>query len=188
MFREKKILALVEGKDVLDIGSVGQTTNYNLWDAYNTVELKSLTGIDLPNVGEENEKMFNAKIENSDKRIVYGNMETYSFNKKFDIIVAGDVLEHVNNQGLFLTNIRNHLKKDGVFVFTTPNAKWPTVILKPNATHTLWHDRYTLDRILSMNGFKIDEFHYYLGNKKRYIFPLNLLVLRQAMFVVCSKN
>jgi len=188
MFKEKKILSIVAGKDVLDIGSVGQTVSYNMWEAYKKVELKSLTGIDLPGVKETTQEVFQRSVDDSDERIVFGNMEDYQFNRKFDVAVAGDVIEHVNNQGLFLQNIHKHLKDDGRFVFTTPNAKWLTVILKPNPTHTVWHDKYTLERILDMNGFKMSEFYFYRGNKPRYWFPKNILAWRQAMLVVCKKK
>jgi len=188
MFREKEILNLVRGKHILDIGSVGQTESYNLWELYKSVEFKSLTGIDLPGVKTTTEEVFSRKVDDSDSRIIFGDMETYEFNRKFDIAVAGDVIEHVNNQGLFLQNIHRHLEDNGKFVFTTPNAKWPTVFLRPNPTHTVWHDRHTLKRILSMNGFKISKFDFYRGNKRRYIFPKNLLAWRQAMLVVCEKD
>jgi len=187
MYKIGRILELVRDSDVLDIGSVGQTESYNMWAAYNEIKLKSLTGIDLPGVKDETKKVFDRTVSDEDARIVFGDMETYTFDRQFDFIVAGDVLEHVNNQGLFLSNIRKHLRDSGKFILTTPNAKWLTVILKPNPTHTCWHDRYTLERILSMNGLRICEFKYYLGNKKRYIFPKNILARRQAMFAVCEK-
>jgi len=113
-------------------------------------------------------------------------METYSFNREFDVIVAGDVIEHVENQGLFLSNIKKHLKKDGKLIITTPNAKWTTVFLKPNPTHTLWHDIYTLRRILSLTGFSIDYYRYYFGNKKQYNFLQKILTLRQSIIVIAS--
>ena len=173
MIREAIILRHVKGKDVLDIGSVGQSQKYAFWGLIRN-SAKSLTGIDT--------------TPSSDKHIIQGNMETYAFKKKFDVILAGDVLEHVANQGLFLANVKKHLKKDGKFIITTPNAKWFTVILKPNPTHTLWHDKYTLTRILRMQGFTIDCFQYYYGNKPYYNFIKRILAFRQSMLVICRKS
>lgn len=188
MIREKIILDLIRNKDVLDIGSVGQTDAYNLWDLYQSVKYKSLTGIDIP--GAENERIdtFGSASVRRDERIIFGNMETYSFNKTFDVVVAGDVIEHVENQGLFLKNIHRHLRDDGRLIITTPNAQWLTVIGKPNPTHTLWHDRYTLERILLVSGFCIDDFRYYYGNKKNYDFISRILTMRQSMLVICKKE
>ena len=91
MIREDIIIKYIKGKDVLDIGSVGQTSAYNLWDILEK-HARKLTGIDTELCDKKN--------------VVYGSMENYDFNKKFDVIVAGDVIEHVDNQGLFLENIK----------------------------------------------------------------------------------
>jgi 2-polyprenyl-3-methyl-5-hydroxy-6-metoxy-1,4-benzoquinol methylase len=187
MFREKIILSLIENKKVLDIGSFGQTDEYSLWELYQDVKMKSLTGIDLPNEQESINKTFKTKKNVKDLRILSGNMETYNFNEKFEIIIAGDIIEHVYNQGLFLNNIYKHLEDDGKLIMTTPNAKWLTVFLIPNATHTLWHDRYTLSYLLKQHGFKIDVFNYYPGNKKSYNIFKRFLAKKQSMFLICSK-
>lgn len=123
----------------------------------------------------------------NDPDIVLGNMENYDFGRRFDVIIAGDVLEHVDNQSLFLNNVKKHLKKEGYLILTTPNAKWPTVFLKPNPTHTLWHDKYTLSYLLKRSDFKTVFFSYYPGNKKHNIFK-KVLVLKQGIIVVCQKN
>jgi 2-polyprenyl-3-methyl-5-hydroxy-6-metoxy-1,4-benzoquinol methylase len=190
MIREKIILDLIEDKDVLDIGSVGQTNNYNLFQLYQTVGYKSLTGIDLPDAEQTVNSSFNLdyQTENRDISIVKGNMENHSFGKEFDVIIAGDVIEHVDNQGLFLKNILKHLREDGKLVITTPNAKALPVIFKPNPTHTLWHDKFTLRRILEISGFKIDKEKYYFGNKEHYPFYLRPLVYRQGLIIICSKK
>jgi SAM-dependent methyltransferase len=158
---------------VLDIGSCGQTNKYSLWNFLKQENIH-LVGIDI--------------VKSNDPSIVFGNMEYYDFHCQFDLIIAGDVLEHIENQGIFLRNIHKHLKKDGVFILTTPNAKWPTVILKPNPTHTLWHDRYTLEFILKQCGVTIVHFQYYYGNKPHYPLVVRPLIWRQSMFLVCKKK
>lgn len=154
----------------MDIGSVGQTTEYSLWDELEA-SAGALAGIDTQ--------------PSKNPAIVCGDMETYDFGRKFDVVVAGDVLEHVSNQGLFLDNVRRHLRDGGALVITTPNAKWWTAWLKPNPTHALWHDRYTLQRILEVHGFRIEKIIYYPGNKKFYPLLLRPLISRQALLVVC---
>ena len=42
MTREKLIKKFVAGKSILDIGSVGQTSKYNLWDLYPTFGIKKI--------------------------------------------------------------------------------------------------------------------------------------------------
>jgi len=175
MIREKIILYYARNKDVLDIGSTGQTSEYDLFGEIKGVA-HSITGIDT--------EILNELVH---PNIFEGNMENYDFGRQFDVIVAGDIIEHVHNQGLFLDNIYKHLKDRGVLIITTPNAKWFTVMARPNLTHTAWHDRYTLEYILKKHDFRIMQFRYYYGNKPKYNFFQKLLVWRQGIIVTCTK-
>lgn len=46
----------------------------------------------------------------------------HDLKKKFDIITAFDVIEHVTNPLDFLNNLKNKLKKNGIILIYTPNA------------------------------------------------------------------
>ena len=170
--RLEVILRYCREKKVLDIGSTGQTEAYNLWQFLKKVG-SSVCGIDI--------------VPSPDPGIILGDMETYNFNDDYDVIVAGDVIEHVENQGRFLRNVHRHLRADGHFIVTTPNAKWLTVFFKPNPTHALWHDRHTLAYVLEQNGFRVIEFGHYFGNKPRYRWWFWPLVLRQGLIAICIK-
>ena len=189
MTREEIIKPYIEGRNILDIGSVGQSDEYLFWDFLQR-NCKKLTGIDLPTAKNTAQDVFGLDTKSlqhsADTRIVFGNMETYSFDEVFDVIIAGDVIEHVSNQGLFLTNIKNHLGADGKLIITTPNAKWPTVFLKPNPTHVLWHDKYTLNILLERAGFRIQDMKYYYGNKPHYSVVKKILTWRQSLFTIAE--
>lgn len=172
-YRNNIIKSYCANRNVLDIGSTGQTDRYSLWAEIKKVA-SSLQGIDI--------------TPNHDPCVVLGNMETHQFNNEFDIIVAGDIIEHTINQGIFLKNIRKHLADNGKLIITTPNAKWPTVFLKPNPTHTLWHDRYTLAYLLTQHGFIVESAGYYLGNKPHYPFFVRPFIWRQGMIFICKKS
>src|SRR3954466_6084356 len=100
MIREKLISDLVRGKEVLDIGSFGQTESYSLWEVLKKAGAKSLTGVDLPEAKQTAAEKFSVSAASlpADERIVLGNMETHEFGRSFDVIVAGDIIEHVDNQ------------------------------------------------------------------------------------------
>jgi len=171
--REKIIQKYIKDKEVLDVGGVGQSGEYNLWQDMKSCAM-ALTGIDI--------------VPSSDDNMVEGNMENYLFGRKFDVIVLGDVLEHVDNQGMLLDNCRKHLKEDGILIITTPNANWITVFLPTNPTHTLFHNRSTLSAILERHNFMVTEFRYYYGNKPYYNYLLRPFILRQQMLAICKIN
>lgn len=184
MIREALIAKYCKGKDVLDVGSVGQTDEYCLWNLLSD-HARHLTGIDLDSSDEARHDGFQKATLKAQHLIVQGNMETHDFGKQFEVVVLGDIIEHVENQGLLLRNIRRHLAPGGVMILTTPNAKWPTcLLLKPNPTHTIWHDKYTLQRILTVCGYKIVHFQYYFGNKPYYNPISRALCWRQGMLAV----
>ena len=172
MIREEIILKHAAGKDLLDIGCMGRTNKYKLWPQVKAVA-RTYTGIDV-------------QIPSSPD-VVQGNMETYAFDQDFDVIIAGDVLEHVSNQGLFLDNIRRHLRNNGLLILTTPNAKWPTVFLSPHPDHVLWHDRSTLTGLMGRHGLEVRHFQYYYGNKPHYSFFKRILAKRQGLLMICEK-
>jgi hypothetical protein len=43
------------------------------------------------------------------------------FNEDFDIIIAGELLEHLNNPGLFLDSIKSYMSNQTLLICTTPN-------------------------------------------------------------------
>jgi 2-polyprenyl-6-hydroxyphenyl methylase/3-demethylubiquinone-9 3-methyltransferase len=69
------------------------------------------------------------------KQILKGNMKlhpqaiciladatTVALNEKFDLVFAVDIIEHIEEDLLFLKNMNKHLKKEGLLVVNTQNA------------------------------------------------------------------
>jgi 2-polyprenyl-3-methyl-5-hydroxy-6-metoxy-1,4-benzoquinol methylase len=94
--------------------------------------------------------------------------EDFHFEQKFDVIFAGDLIEHLVNPGLFLENVKRHLKPDGKLIITTPNAFNLFVIagkianFEPaiNHDHTFYFNRETIKTLLKKCGFEISEYGY----------------------------
>lgn len=55
-------------------------------------------------------------------KVLNDNFLNINSSKKFDIISMWDTLEHIVDQNLLLKKINNLLKKDGIFIFSTPNT------------------------------------------------------------------
>jgi len=86
---------------------------------------------------------------------------------RWDFIVAGDVVEHMNNPGLFFESARKLLKDDGTLIVTVPSAFsvkrffWLmfTGHEQVHPDHTAYFSEATLARVGERNGFKIEKIH-----------------------------
>ena len=115
-----------KNKIVLDLGCVQhdlEKLHNGLWIHGSIKEVASeLIGLDYleEEVKKLNELGFN---------IVCGNAELFELNRKFDVIVAGDIIEHLNNFGNFLESCVNHMATDGRLIITSANPwHWHKII------------------------------------------------------------
>jgi len=109
----------------------------------------------------------------TDPHYLKSSAEVFDFPVKFDLVFAGDIIEHLSNPGLFLASCKRNLASGGRLIITTPNAfnlfnlaekltkSEPTV----NADHTCYFNKKTLHTLLEKNGMKVAEvnFLYSLG-------------------------
>lgn len=94
----------------------------------------------------------------------------------FDTIVAGEVIEHVSNAGLFLANLARHLAPGGALIITTPNpfysrqVGWIWRYGRPRAheDHTAWFDPITLSAALHRAGLEAFEGYWVQPRKGRW--------------------
>ena len=168
--RHKVLQAYCAGKKVLDLGCVDhEAVNERLdrWTHRHLAEVAdSILGIDI--LEEEV-----AKLQAKGFNVRAGNVENLDLDEAFEVVLAGELIEHVRNQELFLQSVRRHVDRDGVFVFTTPNAtslsSFVEVLLWGrlrfvHATHMLWHDANTVCQLLEDNGFEVEEVSFVLDN------------------------
>ena len=167
MFSVKNKIELFDsiiGKDdvVLDIGFWGQgvtMTDSNWPHKLIKDRAKEVYGIDIE---------FNEELISAEDKVKYKKApaEDFHFDMKFDVIFAGDLIEHLVNPGLFLDNAKSHLKEGGRLILTTPNnyslfnmagkltREEPVV----NSDHTFYFNRPTINVVLKKCGWSADEF------------------------------
>ncbi len=75
---------------------------------------RTCLGIDI----EEKEII---KMKKEGYNVICANVETMQLNLKFDVIIAGELIEHLHNPGLFLNTLYEHLRDEGKLILTTPN-------------------------------------------------------------------
>lgn len=88
--------------------------------------------------------------------------------KKFDTVIAGEVIEHMKSPIEFVKFCKSILKRDGRLILTTPNATGLQYLLDPSwcvyyknyRGHTQAFTKDMLKRILLDEGIKVTDFYY----------------------------
>jgi 2-polyprenyl-3-methyl-5-hydroxy-6-metoxy-1,4-benzoquinol methylase len=88
--------------------------------------------------------------------------------RRFDLIVFGDVLEHLDNFRQALTNLKSLLAPGGQLLISTANAHSFDAFVKmmfsyesAHEEHTSYFSYLTLKRLLEMNRLALTDFRYY---------------------------
>jgi len=170
--RMEIIAPLVRGRKTLDLGVVDsrrdrQETAQRLEEKSASLLFRRICeinpdtiGIDIDEGGVEilRQQGFNTRI---------ADVMTMDLGQRYDAIIAGELMEHLANPGLFLGNMAKHLTPEGTLVITTPNPfyfghvwkiwryGWPRV----HEEHVCWFDPLTLWRLCC--GSQLDPYAVY---------------------------
>lgn len=118
-------------------------------------------------VGVDYERKEVEKLRKQGYNVVHGNVEELDLDDTFDVVVAGELVEHLSNVGNFLDSVRDHLRPEGEFIMTTPNP-WAFHRFKQavfgevysNEEHTCWFDERTLTQVLDRHEFEVNDVIY----------------------------
>ncbi len=152
------------GKSVLDLGCTDRRPDGEARYASTGLHLhlaricETLTGVDIDPDGVE-------AMRREGFNVTVADVERMDLGRKFDCIVAGELIEHLSNPGLFLENAHRHLKESGHLILTTPNAFNARHFLrilnrgeiKVHAEHTCWYDPKTLSALINRHGFCVQR-------------------------------
>ena len=93
-------------------------------------------------------------------------LEEVSIDQKFDVIVAGDIIEHLSNPGRMLDGIKRFCKKETRVIITTPNAfggpnflRYAAGRFREGAEHVMCFNQQNLETLLGRHGYAISELH-----------------------------
>jgi len=185
------------GKDVLHVGCVDSGLLSERLDVENLLHKRlsqvagQIVGLDIDAAGIEQMRTLGFKdihVANIEENI--------PLQQQFDVIVAGEVVEHLNNPGLFLSQIARLLAPNGIFLITVPNAFniFPTRFLFRNIEavhpdHVFYFSPHTLTELLkrhelttsALYGYTIDlPQNSLLNTLKKFI--IQILIERKPQF------
>jgi len=172
IFREdnrlKKIAKLVSQKNsVLDLGCADITNPY--------LKNPRITGFDL-----KKECTLGGNYSNFISGDVMKLDSYFGEKDKFDAVIAGELLEHLEDPILFLKKCYSVLKDDGILVLTTPNPnsiveRFLTLTLSKKyfftEDHIMLYPQRWLIRIMEISGFENIEL-----KSGGMIFPFTALI------------
>lgn len=109
----------VQGKTVLDVGCVDHSASVEREDHWLHKHLarsaRSIVGLDILESDA-------AELRRRGYEVVCGDAMTVSLNRTFDVVVAGEIIEHIDNPAAFVSNMARHLNERGRLIRTTPHA------------------------------------------------------------------
>lgn len=192
--RAKQTLEVIEtyvkGKEVLDIGCLNH--NLEMFEAnplHNEIEKlsKSCLGVDI-----EKEVL---KLKNT----ICADATKLNLERRFDVIFAGEFIEHICNHKEFLETAKKHLADNGYLILTTPNCFYYKNVLDISFTGRLKISNYnyclfypdSLTKLLNDNGFDIVGFHWLNLASKKSIGYLPIFIrksLSSNFLIIARKN
>jgi SAM-dependent methyltransferase len=165
-----------QDKTVFDIGCIRHNAKFSTEDPswlHGKIKdvAKSVVGCDY--LQEEVKKFENTVYDVRE----YDITKPISIAEKFDVIVAGDIIEHLSNFTGFFENCSQLLNPSGLLLISTATpfftdffhgAAWKGYV-QTNPEHTCWICPQSLSELSSRFGYEIMEIHYikqswHLGN------------------------
>ena len=156
------IRELCTGKRVLDIGCVGDYSRLedikgNIF--YRLQKHADIYGIDINKEGIEYLQSLGCKC-----RVLNAAYVDELTEGKFDVVLLGDIIEHMPDPSSFLAKVRACLQPTGIVICTTPNAfhylnALSMLLHKPvtRRQHTAWFCCVTLKNMFRFSGYVQDQ-------------------------------
>lgn len=166
--REKNLLSLCRNKTILHFGCADEY-NFERKLAEGTFLHNMLVEVASEVLGIDANASVLARLRNEHglTNLMVGDAErldAVGLEKRFDVVLAGELIEHLSNPGLFLEGTKRFMDVNSLLILTTPNALslklfihglWKEEISSPY--HTMLFTPSTISALLARHNFVIVE-------------------------------
>ena len=150
----------LEGRSVLDVGAASGVDRDDWMHALVAGVTSELVGIDV-----DERRVARARARGFDVRVA--DAQGFELDRTFDVVWAGELIEHLSCPAAFLDAAHRHLDRGGSLVITTPNAFAVANFVyriggrpRVNRGHVCWYDETTLGQLLDRHRFRVVEIDY----------------------------
>ena len=168
--RDDFLVKIVRGKKVLHLGCVGSTLSSletRVDFAKNSLHYKLSNAADVIGIDYSEDVVTEYKKLGVFDNIKVGNVEKLDqldLTDKFDLIIAGDIIEHLSNPGLMLDGIKKFCNNNTEVVITTPHAfglanflRFTQGKYKDGPDHVMTFNIDNIKNLLQRHGYEIVE-------------------------------
>lgn len=173
--RDEAIVALCREKKVLHIGATDAPytkpkldTGLLLHEKIDNVA-KDVLGIDI-----DQEAIDFLKEKGMNNIIAFDMNKLESLDYAPDVIIFGETIEHLMNQELAISNLKQIMSQDAKLVVSTPNALWINKVIDTllqtehqHPDHKVVFSLATLKNLFEANDMVVKEMYYTFLNRKR---------------------
>lgn len=166
------ILSRCAGKSVLHLGCIGITegstdekitsmVDDGVLHAKLRRQCREIVGIDY------DQATVDALRYRGFTEIIYGDvqqLQALPLSQTFDVILCGDLIEHLSKPGSMLEGIKACMDKDAELLLSTPNAfgllhfaRYAGNVFREGNDHVMSFSLFTLQNLLQRHGFWVEE-------------------------------
>jgi SAM-dependent methyltransferase len=181
----------VAGKDVLDLGIVEvgpESVHSEHWLHRHVVAAsKSCLGVDIDAESVR-------AMQDMGLNVIVGDVCALELPDTYDVVVAGDIIEHVHDLKGLLEGVVRHLRVDGEVLILTPNPWfWVRFVqglrnnIREHPQHTAWYSPGTMAELLSR--FDLEVVHWEWGSSQTgyYRLPVPKPFRHSSFWVVARR-